>query len=553
MSTKRIHILEKALIFLVGCAIILMLARNTQIGEDNLPNRVTELSDGWYYLSNGEKVPVSLPTSIAWDSDEDFVLYNDTLTPDYANQMLTTHGAVYHLTIASGDDVLYQYEDSAFPRNVQMASKVNCAAMLPGSYNGETVSLTYAPVSGEAIYLDMVNVSSQLDIFFYYCSKNVITLFVIFVMVVLSITTVSTSLYLYHLQVKEKRFIDIACFLLFCGCWFLTDSPLAQVFGGSSPFIRYLSFYAFMIMSVPILYFMKHTDCMKEHKIIDVFICLFYGNILLQSVLNYLGIFNFINMLPLTHFLLFAEVAMLLWILTDTYRQNHNSELYAILIAFAVLGGGGVFSLLLYWILKTSYYEVFYEFGIIIFILMLIRMLVIAMVENLNFHTETLVYQRLALEDSLTGLKNRRAFDELLSQLEHTCNSYDNLILIFMDLNDLKKINDTYGHRAGDELIMAAAHCIINAYSAIGTCFRIGGDEFCAVIPNTSLSEKELFDRLDEELQSYNKRNTKYMVSLARGLSNIRDEHGNLKTVSNWKTEADMKMYENKGWIRRQV
>ena len=42
MSTKRIHILEKALIFLVGCAIILMLARNTQIGEDNLPNRVTD-------------------------------------------------------------------------------------------------------------------------------------------------------------------------------------------------------------------------------------------------------------------------------------------------------------------------------------------------------------------------------------------------------------------------------------------------------------------------------------------------------------------------------
>ena len=553
MKTKASNIFEKIMILLTAIIIILMLIQHISTGENNLPDHVTELSDGWYYMKDGKKIDVTLPTSVSWNSDENLVLYNDTLSPNYANQMLTTHGAIYHLAIAVGGKVLYQYEDAAFPRNAQMASKVNCAALLPGSYDGRTVTLTYTPDSKGIIKLDTVHIGSQLDIFFYYCSRSLITLFVIFVMIILAITTVSTALYLFHLKVKEKRFIDISYFLLFCGCWFLTDSSLAQIFGGSSPFIRYLSFYAFMLMSVPILYFIRHTECMKKYKIIDVIIWLFYGNVLLQSLLNYLGIFDFIDMLPVTHGLLSFGIAVLLPLLIKTYRQNHDSELYGILNAFAVLAAGGVVSIILYWTLKISYYEVFYEFGIVIFIIMLFRLLIIAIVDNLNFRAEILVYQRLSQEDSLTGLKNRRAFDELLTQLEYTCNSYDNLMLIFMDLNYLKKINDTLGHKAGDELIMAAAQCITNAYGAIGSCFRIGGDEFCVVVPNTSLTKKELFARLDEELEQYNKLHTKYTLSMARGLSNIRDEHGNLKTISDWKTEADTKMYENKGWIRRQV
>ena len=290
---------------------------------------------------------------------------------------------------------------------------------------------------------------------------------------------------------------------------------------------------------------------MKDCRIIDVIIWIFYANAIIQSVFNYLGIFDFIDMLFVTHILLAGGCIILLTLLIRTYRKIHDKELYTILWSFGVVAGGGIISLILYWVLKISYYEVFFECGIITLIILLIRVLIITMVQNLKFRTETLVYQRLIKEDPLTGMKNRRAFDEMIAEIEEKSCSYRNLYLVFMDLNRLKNVNDTLGHHVGDELIIAAAHCIEEAYGRDGSCFRIGGDEFCALIPDTDLSVNEISHRLDEELRRYNSICSRYQVSIAKGISNLRDDDGNLKSISDWKEEADIKMYENKGWVKR--
>lgn len=550
------HFSKSSAIHTILAVLVCMMAALTLFGHlpstlRVLPNQITELSDGWYYLANDQRIDVTLPAVITLDSDEDLILYCDSLTADDAEQILSTRGALYRLTISVNGCMLYQYDDSAFPRNDQMSSKVNCTAALPASYEGETVALTFQNTKGRTFHVQKVYVGEAMDIFFFHCSQNAALLLIIFIMAILAVITIYISFYLRHLQVQEKRFFDIACFLFFCVCWFLTDSSLAQLVSSHSSVILYISFYAFMLFSIPMLSFMKHTEGLKEYRSIDLLISLFYANALLQSVLNYFGLYCFVDMLFLTHTLLFGGVALLLFLLIKSYRTSKNRELLSILIAFAVLGSGGLLSLMLYWVLKVSFYEVFFELGIVIFIILLIRMLIIAMVDNLRFRTEAEIYQRLAGEDSMTGMKNRRSFDEAVSAMEEHISSYHNLYLIFMDLNQLKNINDTFGHHTGDELIIAAARCIEKAFGSMGTCYRIGGDEFCAVLPNISLSEQQLSEKLDEEIRFYNSICSKFRISLARGISNIRNEDGSLKTVSDWKSDADLKMYQNKGWIKR--
>ena len=542
---------ERILILILCITFFQILSGKIHEGKSNAPDQVTEISDGWYYVKDGVKIPVTLPASITLDSGEDLVLYCDVLTEENAHQILTTRGAVYHLKVSAGSQVLYQYDDSSFPRNDQMASKVNCTATLPGNYKGETIAFTYENTHNGVFRIGKICIGAADAVFFYHCYKDSFTLITILVMTVLGILSVCISLYLKHMQVGEKRFADIACFLLFCVCWFLTDSSMAQMIGGSSPVIRYISFYAFMLLAIPMLHFIKNTESMKNCRVIDIIICIFYANALIQSTLNYLGIFDFIDMLFVTHLLLFGGICVLLTLLIRTYRKSGDKELYTILWSFIVVAGGGIVSLILYWLLKISYYEVFFECGIIILIILLIRVLIITMVQNLKFRTETMVYQRLAKEDPLTGMKNRRAFDEAIAKIEENTCTYDNLYLVFMDLNRLKNINDTLGHHVGDELIVAAARCIEKAYGADGSCFRIGGDEFCALVPNTELSVKDLSDRLDEEIRLYNNICSRYQISISKGISNLRSSDGTMKSVSDWKEEADLKMYENKGWIKR--
>jgi diguanylate cyclase (GGDEF)-like protein len=83
--------------------------------------------------------------------------------------------------------------------------------------------------------------------------------------------------------------------------------------------------------------------------------------------------------------------------------------------------------------------------------------------------------------DDMTGLYNRRAYDDTLSQLMNR-DSLKNITIVVFDVNGLKMVNDTKGHAAGDELIKTAAKIINDNFGEYGKCFRTGGDEFVAIL-----------------------------------------------------------------------
>ena len=119
------------------------------------------------------------------------------------------------------------------------------------------------------------------------------------------------------------------------------------------------------------------------------------------------------------------------------------------------------------------------------------------------------------------------------------------ILLVFMDIDYLRRINNDFGRAAGDEVIVAAARCIENVFGAIGKCYRTGGDEFAVVVFDPEEDRNALSEKLDKEIRRYN-RNSRYRISISRGLSSIRDDRGKLKTTGEWKYEADTNMYQNK-------
>ena len=94
-------------------------------------------------------------------------------------------------------------------------------------------------------------------------------------------------------------------------------------------------------------------------------------------------------------------------------------------------------------------------------------------------------------------------------------------------------------------MIIGAARCIEGTFSEWGECYRIGGDEFCVILPEPKQSEAQWNALLDQEIEQYNQSN-RCKLSIARGLSYLREETGALKTISDWKFEADRNMYRNK-------
>lgn len=95
-----------------------------------------------------------------------------------------------------------------------------------------------------------------------------------------------------------------------------------------------------------------------------------------------------------------------------------------------------------------------------------------------------------ALTDVLTGLKNRRGFQEAaLAEIERVRRHRQPLTLALLDLDDFKHVNDTLGHEAGDEVLVAVSNLLRERLRITDVVCRLGGDEFALLLPETAASE----------------------------------------------------------------
>ena len=127
----------------------------------------------------------------------------------------------------------------------------------------------------------------------------------------------------------------------------------------------------------------------------------------------------------------------------------------------------------------------------------------------------------LAYRDALTGVKNKTAYQDTESRFEEEMRQgKPEFAVVVLDINGLKKVNDTYGHDFGDMLIISACRLICKTFQH-SPVYRIGGDEFVVILEKSDFDHyPELLEKLQKEIDGYN-RNARAdtQVSIARGIA----------------------------------
>lgn len=150
----------------------------------------------------------------------------------------------------------------------------------------------------------------------------------------------------------------------------------------------------------------------------------------------------------------------------------------------------------------------------------------------------------LTFTDELTGLYNRRGFFILGGQmLKLAERNKRRMILLFSDIDDLKKINDEQGHSEGDLVLKEAAVILIDSFRKSDIVARLGGDEFAVLALETEEDcERVLLDRLEKVRQAYNEgRRRSYTLSLTTGTASYDSRHPS--TISELLERGDKSMY----------
>jgi diguanylate cyclase (GGDEF)-like protein len=153
----------------------------------------------------------------------------------------------------------------------------------------------------------------------------------------------------------------------------------------------------------------------------------------------------------------------------------------------------------------------------------------------------------LSLRDELTKLYNRRGFFTLAEQQVKIAKRLNNEIsLLYMDINGLKWINDSFGHRKGDQALIDAANILKGTFRESDIIARIGGDEFVTFLFGASQEAAEVpVKRLQENIAEFNaQRNRKYKLQLSTGIVSYDYKHP--LSIDELLEQADRLMYKEK-------
>jgi diguanylate cyclase (GGDEF)-like protein len=165
----------------------------------------------------------------------------------------------------------------------------------------------------------------------------------------------------------------------------------------------------------------------------------------------------------------------------------------------------------------------------------------------LERHRLTSALRSLSLIDDLTGLYNRRGFIDLGEQhLKLARRTARPVILVFLDVDRLKAINDTWGHHMGDKALVGIAEILRDTFRQSDILARMGGDEFAVmVLETTEGNQLEFIHRLRDKVDQTNERTPEpYQLSVSLGTAMF--EGGDGRSLADLLHEADRAMYEEK-------
>lgn len=330
-------------------------------------------------------------------------------------------------------------------------------------------------------------------------------------------------------------------FSVMMGVWALNETEMMTVLMENRASASYIGYAMIMLMIAPFIFFVRDFLETGEERVSDVIGVVSLVNAVVCTMLHLSGIREFKQTVLGTHLLMLAALFYLFYALFRRFqRKGMDRTVRTNLLGLVILVISFLVDIVAFYsgARKT---DVFGRFGFLLYIIFLGREVALDTVSRINEGRKAEVYRELAVKDMLTQLYNRNAYDEWTYQNQKV----QGTAIITFDLNDLKRCNDTYGHAAGDKYIQDAAAMLAKVFEPAGRCFRIGGDEFCAVVERAKTEWVEGRIRELEHLEwEYNKTSEPIRMQIAHGYA-IFDEALD-RDMEETRKRADAQMYENK-------
>ncbi len=338
-------------------------------------------------------------------------------------------------------------------------------------------------------------------------------------------------------------------FTIMLGIWSLCETQLFELFLPGSILLVFLDHMMLMCMPVPFLLFIRQMYQNKNHPLWWICCYLDIGVVCVRVALQLFGVLDLRETLWMTHLCLCIFIVVVIGLSIHEVMINRFSGQFKInIVCVLIIMVATLSELFLYRISNRS--TPLGSLGFLVYIVVMGTMSIRNSRRMMERAKESEIYRRLAFIDELTGVYNRTAFNRdkesrmLIDQKTQQGKILPTVVFMF-DLNDLKKCNDTYGHEYGDQYITMISEVLKNIFGLDGNCYRIGGDEFCVMMPYGSENEiKNKLLQFQNAVREKNRKGFVVPVSVAAGYGIYDASMDN--TLDDTMHRADEMMYQEK-------
>lgn len=345
-------------------------------------------------------------------------------------------------------------------------------------------------------------------------------------------------------KVMERSSLYFGLFAMILGAWTLHETDFATVLVGNRTAASYCGYMLLMLVIVPFVMFVKHFLEVEDRYIANLICAEAMVSIVVNTIGHMSGLWYFKKSVITIHFSIALALLYMVYAVVRRWRKyGVDQKVRVNLIGAVVLIATVVIDVGAYY-MKLKQTDIIGRIGLLIYIFLLGKETTKEFLKQVDEGRKAEIYKELAEKDVMTGLYNRNAFDEW----EYSCQDFSKVLLVTFDLNNLKQCNDTMGHDVGDRYIINAADLIYQAFGKIAKCYRIGGDEFCAVILNGGkVDVEERLQYLRNLQDAYNAQSKDVNMQIASGYAAFEEADLNIEGT---RSRADARMYAHKKKIK---
>jgi diguanylate cyclase (GGDEF)-like protein len=353
------------------------------------------------------------------------------------------------------------------------------------------------------------------------------------------------------------------------GLWSSLQTNMPQMFLGFTPFFHLLEYSLMLFMPYPAIQYANYI-IERPRKIYSlIMLTAIIAGELTCLISTLTGFRDFHECIPLIHaVVLLGFVILIIMLVKDyMYRRSIQYKDKKVKINMPVVFGFAFF------ILSTLTDLVLYatnggmskdpgrymRIGALVNTSILMGFTIDLMLKNMKIAGETEAIKKMAYTDALTNMPNRTAYlkSEAVVQNDLLAGRIKRVMVVQFDVNNLKKVNDKFGHSCGDQFIIKASDVLSRSFGNKGECFRVGGDEFTAFITIKDETDPEvLFRQLRANMEallseSNDKPGTLVPLTIASGFSVY--DGNNIITIENAEVIADQNMYADKKHMKEDI